>query len=398
MAEDSFTEVTEQSWFSRLLDSIKSVLFGIVLFLVAFPLLFWNEGRAVRTAKSLAEGASAVVSVASDTVNPANEAKLVHMTGEATTTETLSDPEFGISVPAIKLERRVEMYQWEEEKKSESRTKLGGGRETVTTYTYKQDWSPRLIDSSSFKKREGHENPRAMPVSSQSWTAKKVTLGAFTLSEAQVGSLNKFEAFSADETAAAALPPAMKKRAKLDNGGYYLGGDPASPAIGDTKVTFQIVRPATVSIVARQIGNTFEAYLAKAGGSILLLAYGTASADSMFKTAEETNVVITWVLRVGGFLLMALGLFLVLRPFVVLADVIPMLGTLLGVGIGLFVSVVAGSLTLVTIAVSWLFFRPLLGIILLVLAGGGITGLIYLGKQRRAKRQQQMPGAPAAAG
>lgn len=397
MAEDSFTEVTEQSWFSRLFESIKSVLVGIVLFVAAFPLLFWNEGRAVRTAKSLAEGASAVVSVSADTVNAANEGKLVHMTGEATTAETLSDPEFGVSAPAIKLKRRVEMYQWEEQKKSESRTKLGGGKETVTTYTYRQAWSPSLIDSGSFKHPEGHENPRAMPVSSQSWTAKEVTLGAFTLAEAQVESLSKSEDFSIDEKAAAALPPDMKERAKLASGGYYLGGDPASPAIGDTKVTFQIVRPATVSIVARQIGSTFEAYQAKAGGSILLLDYGTLSADSMFKTAEESNVVITWILRAVGFLLMALGLFLVLRPIAVFADVLPILGSLLGMGIGLFVAVVAASLTVVTIAVSWLFFRPLLGITLLVLAGAGMAGLIHLGRQRRAKRKQQMPAAPAPA-
>lgn len=397
MAGDSFTEVTEQSWFSRLFESIKSVLLGIVLFVVAFPVLFWNEGRAVRTAKSLAEGASAVVSISADTVSAANEGKLVHMTGEATTTETLSDPEFGVSTPAIKLKRQVEMYQWEEQKKSQSRTKLGGGTETVITYTYRQAWSPSLIDSSSFKHREGHENPAAMPVASQTWTAKQITLGAFVLSEAQVGLLNKFEDFSADEKAAAALSSDMKKQAKLASGGYYVGRDPAAPAIGDARVSFQIVRPATVSIVGRQIASTFEAYQAKAGGSILLLTYGTASADSMFKTAEESNVVLTWILRGVGFLLMALGLFLVFRPIAVFADVLPILGSFLGVGIGLFAMVVAACLSLVTIAVSWLVYRPVLGIILLLLAGGGIAGLIHLANQRRAKRKPQVPETPAPA-
>ena len=63
MAADTFRTVSSESWFSRLAGSIKSVLVGIVLFLVAFPLLIWNEGRAVQTAKSLREGASHVVSV-----------------------------------------------------------------------------------------------------------------------------------------------------------------------------------------------------------------------------------------------------------------------------------------------------------------------------------------------
>jgi hypothetical protein len=37
-------------------------------------------------------------------------------------------------------------------------------------------------------------------------------------------------------------------------------------------------------------------------------------------------------------------------------------------------------LTSVTIAISWLVFRPLLGIGLLVLAGGALAALIYLAR------------------
>src|SRR5436190_1615354 len=52
----SYTVTSSESWFGRIMSSIKSVLVGLVLFLAAFPLLFWNEGNAVRTAKSLEEG------------------------------------------------------------------------------------------------------------------------------------------------------------------------------------------------------------------------------------------------------------------------------------------------------------------------------------------------------
>ncbi len=77
MDADSYTEFGGRSWGSRLIESIKGVLLGIVMFIVAFPVLFWNEGRAVQTAKSLGEGASEVVSVASDNVETTNEGKLV---------------------------------------------------------------------------------------------------------------------------------------------------------------------------------------------------------------------------------------------------------------------------------------------------------------------------------
>ncbi len=53
---DTFTSTTSTSWGSNLFGSIKSVLFGFVLFVISFPLLIWNEGRAVHTAKGLTEG------------------------------------------------------------------------------------------------------------------------------------------------------------------------------------------------------------------------------------------------------------------------------------------------------------------------------------------------------
>ena len=61
-SSDSFTEVTHQSWGSRLQEQATQSLVGFVLFLAAFPLLFWNEGRAVDGHKALEEG-KAVVAV-----------------------------------------------------------------------------------------------------------------------------------------------------------------------------------------------------------------------------------------------------------------------------------------------------------------------------------------------
>ena len=63
---DSFEEVTSESWFGRLGNAIKGVLLGIILFVASFPLLWWNEGRAVKTAKGLVELGGAVIPVAAD--------------------------------------------------------------------------------------------------------------------------------------------------------------------------------------------------------------------------------------------------------------------------------------------------------------------------------------------
>ena len=131
MSNDSFTEVTNQSWFSRLGNAFKGIVVGIVMVVIAFPLLFLNEGRAVKRYKTLKEGGGAVISVAIDKVDSANQSKLIHLTGKAVTEGTLVDQTFDVSTKAIKLMRVVEMYQWQQESQSEEKKKLGGGTETL---------------------------------------------------------------------------------------------------------------------------------------------------------------------------------------------------------------------------------------------------------------------------
>ena len=171
---DSFSVVSSESWFSRVTGSIKSVLFGLVLFIVSFPILYWNEGRAVRTARSLAEGLGAVVPVSADSVDASKEGKLVHVSGAVKTSAPVVDDELGVKTDGVKLLRSVEMYQWTEHETKESKKKVGGGTETVTTYDYKKEWAKGRVDSSAFKKSEGHENPEAPPYQSKTFTADPV--------------------------------------------------------------------------------------------------------------------------------------------------------------------------------------------------------------------------------
>lgn len=391
---DSFTVTTSKSWFSRLAESIKSVLVGLVLFVVSFPILFWNEGRAVKTARSLEEGAGAVVSVSPDLVAPANEGKLVHVTGPVSTDGPVVDGDLGVQATAVKLVRNVSMYQWIEEEKSEKRKKLGGGEETVTTYSYKKDWSSSPVDSSSFQVPEGHENPGDFPLPSATFVADPVRLGAFTLSEEQLGQLDEAKDLPVDSAAAESLPEGMA--ATVDKGAFYMGANPAVPAVGDVRISYQVVNPAQASVVAVQSGSSFAPYAAEAGDSILLVEEGPHTSAEMFQTAQAANTAMTWILRGGGFLAMVLGLFLVFRPLSVLGDVVPFLGSLLGVGVGLFALVVGFALSSITIATAWLFVRPLLGIALLILAAGGIAWLLKANRKKKTQQQAQGSAAQAA--
>jgi hypothetical protein len=381
---DSFTEVTQQSWGGRIMSSIGGVLFGIVLILAAIALLWWNEGNTLETAKSLKEGAKAVIDIAPGKVDPANDGRLVHVTGEAVTEDEVGDDEFAVSAKALRLSRNVEMYQWTEKESSEEQKKLGGGTETVTTYTYEKKWADSPIESASFKHPEGHENPGEMLADSVIFTARDVTLGAFTLPDGIVDKMTGDKPIVPKPEDFAALSDELKEKGRLTANGYYFGNDPAKPAIGDTRVTFTVLEPGVFSLIAQQTGSTFQPYATKAGKEIERVESGAMSAALMFKHAQDENRVLAWLLRLAGFVLMFIGFALIFKPLSVLADVLPFLGDLVGAGTGLVAFLLALVGSLVVIALAWLAVRPLLGGGLLVLAVAALVWGFRLGAKRKA--------------
>ncbi|NJN66634.1 MAG: hypothetical protein HC884_07905 [Chloroflexaceae bacterium] len=380
---DQITEVTSEGCGGRLIGSIQGIVIGFIGILIAVVLLFWNEGRAVQTYRSLKEGAGSVVPANATEVNPANEGKLVHMTGQATTNETLTDSTFGVAASnVIKLVRKVQMHQWVEHQQTETVKKVGGGTETRTTYTYSKEWSSTAHDSGSFKEPSGHQNP-LMEYKDETQMANAVTMGAFTLSPGLVGSI------SGGESLAVTAPPTLPGRnVTLENGGLYIGsGSPQTPQVGDYRVTFEVVRPATVSVIAQQVGTSFRPYQTKAGDPLEMLKMGAVGADQMFEEAQQSNTVLTWILRVVGLIIMVVSVGALFKPIEVLADVIPFLGDLVGLGLGLVSFAIGLTLSLMVIAVGWIFARPILGIVLLVVALAIAGAAVFFGMQMRKGRE-----------
>ncbi len=390
---DSVTVRSSQSWFSRIGGAIAGVLIGIILFIAAFPLLGWNEGRAIKRAKTLDAGGSSVISVPAAPIDPAHDGKLVHITGPTVAGSEPADPAFGLAVSAIKLRRDVEMYQWTEEKKSETQKKLGGSEETVTTYTYKKEWSSGLIDSSEFHKPDGHTNPGELPVESETFTADGVTVGDYTLPDSLIEKIEDYHALPITKKTKSEVTADLPAPVTISNDGFFVGQDPKAPAVGNLRIHFEVVEPGDVSIVAAQTGTTFEPYIIEDLGTIELLQAGTFSAKSMFATEQQGNVIVTWLVRLLGFIIMFFGLLLIMKPLSVLADIIPLLGTLAETGTGLLSFLIALPLTLLTIALAWLAFRPLLGIPLLLLVIGTIIFAIRILLKKKASRKDAAAAA-----
>lgn len=453
----AYTETTTESWGSRIGNALKGILVGLGLIVASIALLWWNEGRAVKTAQALSEGAENVQSVESNAkVDSAMEGQLVHMSGDAKTDETMTDAKFGISIPGIHLTRKVEYYQWEEEKHTEEHKNAGGSVTKTTTYTYEKNWVSRPINSSNFKEG-GHNNFVSYSVEDAEQSAKNVKFGAFKLSDSQIGRIPANEEldlsdreFPEDLTARTALEgntlyigaaatPAMvaaakaeaaRRKAEAEAAAAAANGtpaeapaaetpapeaatsavepapavvngvpvqadmplttaDPGNPQIGDVRITWHYAGPEqVVSLVAVQKGNTFVSYVAKSSGyKVNLFSMGIKSAEEMFQDAQDANVLMTWILRFVGWFAMFCGLRMVLAPISVVADVLPILGNIAETGISFVCFIVASVISIIVIALAWLFYRPILGICLIA----AIVGLVVWYKKR------QKAAAPAAA-
>ena len=362
----------------------------------AVLLISWNEYRTVHRSRGLAEGESLVAQIEDAfEILPALNDRLVHVTGTAMTEQTLSDPDFGVSQQALRLERQAEMFQWVEHKESKTRDKLGGGRETVTTYTYDRRWHEGRVNSDEFDIRSGHENP-LLRYSAHSQVTDRATLGAFRLQSSLVErKMNSWKKITLDQSVL------LEKMDEVDKQHYKIDGDflyfsvmvpiASEPQVGDSRFQFRIVEPSQVSVLAKQQPEALVAFKTSNGEVIEQLALGNVSASEMFKSLKFENSMIAWLVRIGGWVLACVGFSLIAAPLKSLASIVPLFGGLVGM-MTLVVSVLLGSIvTLISIALAWIAVRPVFGITLLLIAGGAIYLLTRRGKPAN---RQHLTGPP----
>jgi hypothetical protein len=284
------------------------------------------------------------------------------------------------------------MYQWKEESKSETRRNVGGSEETVTTYEYVRTWSETRYDSSRFKRPEGHVNPQ-MRYRGASYSSRDATLGAFRPGTNVIDRLPATEAVPLDPSLANRLAGRIDGPVQVADGRIYLGDNPSQPNIGDLRISYRLAPAGATSIIGRQAGTGFAEYQTQAGDALLLVRPGTYSAADMFAAAQRENRILTWILRFAGVLAMFFGFVLVLNPLVVVADVVPFIGSILAAGAGIVSLVLTAIVAPVVIAVAWFWYRPLVSAAVLVIGLVLAYGFKRWASQRAAVRKAQ----PAAA-
>ena len=465
----AYTETTTTGYGTRVGNSFKAIGSGFMLFLAGTALLWWNEGRAVKTEKMLEEAGSAYVEMTNpDKKDASLEGELICGTALATTEDSLSDAEFGIGAKAIALRRTVEYYQWVEHSTEKKEDKLGGKEVTTTTYTYSKEWVSRPIESSQFKD-PAYQNKNTVLATykdADQW-AENVSWGAYKLSESLIHSISSREgldlAIAEDlmkqfdkSTQAAyerfygvqqktqqpiqqptqqpAIPDSIKAllpdsvKAALDaqqaandsinaamanaenkkdleyvhqaSNVLYFGRVPGSPEVGDVRVTFEKIVPAKVTVMAVVDGDTFKPFKAKNGKRFQTLVMGKKTGDEIIEDAQDANTMWTWMLRILGVLMVIGGLKGIFGFVETILKVVPFIAGIFGWGIGLVCTIIGIAWSLIIIAIAWLFYRPLLGISLLVLAGFLVWVFAFKGKDKLkelAAKAKNKNGAPVPA-
>ncbi|PIR55100.1 hypothetical protein COU74_02875 [Candidatus Peregrinibacteria bacterium CG10_big_fil_rev_8_21_14_0_10_36_19] len=352
---DSSTVVTKKGYFSRIVDSIKGITFGILLIIGAFYLLFWNEGR-------VDIGDVAVNAIA---IDQAVDGDFVYVSGAVSSEENLGDGAYLKPGDYLAVNRTVEMYSWIENSTSKSDTSVGGSETTTTTYNYVNDWTSTPATSSNFNVPAGHENP-----------AKKVADANFKVKNASVAgkSVNMDKLDLPEYKALVLSEDFMDLKGGVLAGGYLYTrpGSDAQPQVGDVRISYSVVHDGMdITAFAELAGDSLVPHVDKETDTTVYRMFD-GTRDEALKELHDEYATSLWLFRLLGFILMWLGFGALLAPLSVILDVLPAAGSVSRGLVGLVTFVVSLVLSVLTIFVSVIahniYIMGAIAVALLVLA------------------------------
>ncbi len=374
---DSFRETTKVGFGSRIINSIKGLIFGPIFIIISLGILYWNEGRV--DLSIIAKTATEISSEAVNTDTSLTE-KLVSTTGRVNSEQSIGDNLFLKPDTFIEVVRKVEMYAWIEKSESRSTTNTGGSETTETVYTYTKDWVEESKSTSDFKHPEGHENPEK-GLASYSNKVAEATIGAYRINPQNMVLPGTTGLTLTGENIT------LSEGAVLENSGYLfikksVDGTFLSPQIGDLRVSYSALRPGfDGTIFGTLSGDKIGSYTDEDGNTLYRLFTGTRAEAIATLHTEYTTLL--WILRFVGFLLMWAGLIFLFGPISVLLDILPIFGTISRALIGIATFLLSLVLTFVTILVSMLLHSFIALIITLVIVLGGIIAYFVRAKNKK---------------
>lgn len=230
---DQFTSVEEKGLGTNLIDSIKGVAVGGLLFICSFVVLWMNEGRV-----DLSEVAKKSVVANPASVDSGLNGKFVSVTGELKTDEQVGDPELLKPGNYLRLHRNVQMFAWVENVKTSTEKKTGGKKVETRTVTYTKDWTNKPKLPTEMENPKGHENI-PLTIKDETFSAQKATVGAYPF-DPQEASLPSAEQLKLTKDMVKSAADEAKPEATTDGA----AGSEAKAAGDEAKAEGDAVKPA----------------------------------------------------------------------------------------------------------------------------------------------------------
>lgn len=241
-------------------------LIGYVLIIGSVIMLVFSQRATRGLTKASADMTANFVRLADTTsVLPENDGKMVYFSAYEQTDESVTDPLYGVGGHYLALSRVVEYYQWVETSVT-TKHKYKDEVEETTEYSYSKGWTNEPVNSRSFDDSR-YKNKAPLVIDARTKMVKDIKMGAYTLGEDirmnAARRYNKILDHGVDmATASMVLADASEKmKVHLLDKVIYYGEDPAHPAIGDVRVSFQATEPGVMYILAKVDGNTLVPYL-----------------------------------------------------------------------------------------------------------------------------------------
>ena len=149
---------------------IKNII-SILLITFGVFVLFKGENNKLKAYLDEKESLEQFKKVDSELIYAENNDSYINVTGNIIIESNIFDEEINLKIKALKLERKVETYQW-----NETISKDG-------EIVYEKVWEDGLLDSTSFIESETHQNPIETVYYSDEKYANVVYLGNYIIDQ-----------------------------------------------------------------------------------------------------------------------------------------------------------------------------------------------------------------------
>ena len=156
---------------------------------------------------------------------------------------------------------------------------------------------------------------------------------------------------------------------KLHDGIYYHNQNIWEPQIGEHRVQFLYAgrEGEAFTVVGKQVGQEIVPYQTEVGEELFILRTGLKEAGDVFLSEHHQNRTWTWIYRLLGWIPNFLGLCCLSSLLEHLLDLCPSLRSVLTLGLTSLPLSVSITLTLSIIGLVWSWYRPVVGLSLLMM-------------------------------